>query len=311
MANEPLLLVGAAGFVGRHLTRALLDSGKRVIAITRRGQAPIDPRAKQLSAEALGDDLHAWTEQVASVGAVMHLASGSNPGSSAGAPRAELTQNLLPLFTLLEALQSHAHIPLHYMSSAGSLYGAKQSGSSAESDLVDPRSYHGAGKVAAEHFIRAWCAQFGGTATIIRPSNVYGPGQEPRPGFGVIPNAFARMLRGLSMDVWGDGSQTRDYIFVSDVVDLCVAALRRPARSGALTVNAASGSSTSLNDLFTLLEGTSGLPLKRTYFPQRAVDADRVAIDIQVAAKELEWMPRMSLKTGLEETWRWIRSTEG
>lgn len=310
MRAGTVLLIGASGFVGRHLTRALLDSGCKVIAVTRRGQAAVDPRASQVSAEGLGDNLDAWTAQITSVGAVMHLASGSTPGSSAGRPRDEWRQNLLPLLTLLEALQTHPHIQLHYLSSAGALYAPSNNGSSAESDTVDPRSYHGAGKVAAEHFIKAWCAQFAGTATIIRPSNIYGPGQEPRPGFGVIPNAFARMLRGINMDIWGDGSETRDYLHVSDLVDLCTAALNRPARSGALTVNAASGSSTSLNDLFLLLERTSGMPLKRTYFPQRAVDADHVAIDIRVAASELDWTPRISLETGLEETWRWIRSTE-
>jgi UDP-glucose 4-epimerase len=308
--SETILLIGAAGFVGRHLTSAFLDAGHSVHAVTRRGTSAIDRRASQIASDTVGGEAGGWAPYLDASSVVIHLASASTPGSSAGSPRKEIDQNLLPFLLLLDALQSRPHIPLQYFSSAGSLYAPRDGKPSAESDTVSPRSYHGAAKVAAEHFISAWAAQFSTSATIIRPSNIYGPGQLPRSGFGVIPHALSRMTQGLAMDVWGDGNETRDYLFVGDLVDLCLAALVRPPSGKVRTINAAHGESTSLNTLFSLLEKIVELPLKRTYHPQRSVDADHVVVNTRYADELFGWRARTSLARGLAETWQWFRSTQ-
>jgi UDP-glucose 4-epimerase len=308
--SESVLLIGAAGFVGRHLTKALLDAGHTVNALTRRDTFVVDPRARQITWRATGCDVDWWFPHLDASSVVIYLASASDPCSSAGRPRGEIYQNLLPFLALLEALQSRPHIPLQYFSSAGSLYAPRKGKLSGECDTVAPRSYHGAAKIAAEHFIAAWVAQFSTSATVIRPTNLYGPGQLPRPGFGVIPHALARMTRGVAMDVWGDGNETRDYLFVGDLVDLCLKVIAQPPRGTVRTVNAAHGESTSLNTLFSLLEKTTGFRLKRAYHPRRSVDVDHVAVNGQFTTELLGWRSRTSLEEGLEATWHWFQTTQ-
>ncbi|WP_285404507.1 NAD-dependent epimerase/dehydratase family protein [Luteibacter sp. ME-Dv--P-043b] len=305
--NDSILVVGAGGFIGRHLALRLADDGYQVTAITRR-----DPGISHTSIHWSAEEtpsVDAWRTLLKSVNAVIYLASVSTPGGSAGRPVAEAV-SLTHLLTLLEALQTHTRVRLVYMSSAGSLYVPADGKASAEDDAVGPRSYHGASKAAAEAFVGSWCAQFDASATVLRPSNVYGPGQVTRRGFGVIPTAFWHMRHEQAMDVWGDGSQTRDYIHVDDLVDLCVAATKAPPLAGMAVFNAASGCSTSLNKLFQVMEDVAGLTLPRTYHEPRAVDAIHVAVDASKARARFEWYARIGLHEGIEETWRWYRSIE-
>lgn len=304
--SESVLVIGAGGFIGQHLVRRLADNGCQVVALTRRTGLFEHPHVRWSAEETPSVD--SWRALLATVDTVVYLASVSTPAGSAGRPVAEAV-SLMHLLTLLEALQAYPQVRVVYISSAGSLYKPTNGTASTESDAIGPRSYHGANKAAAELFVGSWCTQFGGTATILRPSNVYGPGQLTSRGFGVIPNAFWHMRHARSMDVWGDGSQTRDYIYVDDLVDLCVSAMAH-GDPGVAIYNAASGHSTSLNELFLTMEDVSGVPLARVYHDQRAIDARRVAVDPGMAQVRFGWTARIPLRDGIEEAWRWYRSIE-
>nr|WP_063574207.1 NAD-dependent epimerase/dehydratase family protein [Luteibacter rhizovicinus] len=304
--NQSILVVGAGGFIGRHLVQRLAEDGSQVTAITRRALGVSHPSIHWSAEETPSVD--AWRSLLESVDTVIYLASVSTPAGSAGRPVAEAV-SLMHLLTLLEAMQSQPQTQLIYFSSAGSLY-VPAGKASTETDVTGPRSYHGASKTAAEAFVGAWCAQFGGSARVLRPSNVYGPGQVTSRGFGVIPNVFWHMRHAHAMDVWGDGSQTRDYIHVDDLVELCVAATKASSVPGMDVFNAASGRSTSLNELFAIMEDVAGLPLSRVYHEPRAVDAIHVAVDVSKAQARFGWSARKSLREGIEGAWRWYRSTE-
>lgn len=305
--NDSVLVVGAGGFIGRHLVERLAEDGSQVTAITRRAFGESHASIYWSAEETPSVD--AWRSLLESVTTVIYLASVSTPAGSAGRPVAEAV-SLMHLLTLLEAMQTHPQLRLVYLSSAGSLYAPTDGKASTEIDTIGPRSYHGASKAAGEAFVGAWCAQFGGSATVLRPSNVYGPGQVTSRGFGVIPTAFWHMRHAQPMDVWGNGSQTRDYIHVDDLVDLCAAATRAPPSPGMAVFNAASGDSTSLNDLFEVMEDVAGLPLPRIYHDPRAVDAIHIAVDVSKAQARFGWAARTGLRKGIEGTWRWYRSTE-
>ena len=301
--TDAVLVLGAGGFVGTHVVRALARRGREVVAASRspfQADASVERHVGELREP--GDYLPLLRRSRA----VIHLASASTPGSSAAQPVRELEDNLRPLLALLQAMQECPAVPLIYVSSGGTLYSGEHGHAAEEAAPVSPRSYHGAGKIAAEHFIAAWCNQFAGGATILRPSNLYGPGQPERTGFGIVPAAMGKILRGETLHVWGDGSAERDYLYVDDFVRLCMAVLDGERQPGARLLNACSGTSISLNTLLDEIEHVSGRSLARTYDASRAVDVPRVTMRASLAHRSHGWSPEMPLREGLERTWQWF-----
>lgn len=307
---DAILVLGASGFIGRALVQALAAEGTPVIAVSRgRPDVPHHPLAETVQLpEATEEGL---VELVARSRAVVHLATTSTPGTSAARPLNEVDTNLRLTATLLQALQSRPGVELLYLSSGGSLYTEVHNGPARETARVRPRSYHGAAKLAAEAFISAWCDQFGSRATILRPSNVYGPGQPERPGFGIIPAALGKTLRGEQLQIWGDGSARRDYIYVDDLTRLCSAVLARPMREGATVLNACSGESTSLNTLLDTIGAVTGRPLSRDYRPTRSIDAPAVKMDPGEAFALYGWRHATPLPAGIAAAWRWYIGAAG
>lgn len=304
--SDRILILGAGGFVGMHLARALAERGEQVIAVSRH---PIDLHLTNVEI-VIGepDEPEHFLPLVRHSRAVIHTASRSTPGSSAGHAMAELKHNLRPTLALLQALQQHPQTNLLYLSSGGSLYATAQNELATETSPICPRSYHGAGKIAAEHFIGAWSSQYGGGATILRPSNIYGPGQRERVGFGIIPTGLGKINRGETLPVWGDGSTIRDYLYIADFVALCTTILARPMPGGARLFNASSGIGVSLNELFDIMESVTGRPLQRGYDRNRAVDAPRVVMDADLARQQYGWSATTALHEGIESTWAWFNT---
>jgi len=300
---EAILVLGAGGFIGRALVTALSALGTPVIAVARSPLViPRNPLVESVQvAMACEEDLR---NLIARSRSVVHLATTSTPGTSTARPLNEIDSNLRLTANLLQALQSRPEVELLYLSSGGSLYTESLDAPARETARVRPRSYHGAAKLAAEAFISAWSEQFGGRATILRPSNVYGPGQPERPGFGIIPAAFGKILRDEELQIWGDGSARRDYIYVDDLVRLCAAVLARPMREGATVVNACSGESTSLNALLDLICAVTGRSLRRAYMPARSVDAPAIDMDPSLAFDLYGWCHHTALAAGITEAWR-------
>lgn len=304
---KPILLIGAGGFVGRRLLDALVRRGESVVAVSR---SVFDATEGRVEAHVrVCRDAADFAPLLERVRAVVHVASASTPGSSAGKPVQELDENLRPTVALLEAMQARPRMPLVYVSSGGTLCSRVRNAASEEFAAVFSRSYHGAGKIAAEQFIEAWCNQFAGSAVVLRPSNLYGPGQEERPGFGIVPTVFGKILRGESLRVWGDGSAERDYLFIDDFTRLLLAALDAPLQTGFRVFNACNGTSIDLNGLFALIERVTGHTLRINYDASRPVDAHRVHMQATRAMKSFGWSAEVGLADGLERTWRWFNTS--
>ena len=304
--SDSILVLGGGGFVGMQLARALAQRGENVIVVSRRPVKLELANVQSILGEP--DEPEHFTPLLKRSRAVVHAASRSTPGSSAGRAMAELQDNLRPTLALLEALQQYPQTGLLYLSSGGSLYATAPEELATESSAIHPRSYHGAGKVAAEHFIGAWCAQFDGGATVLRPSNIYGPGQSERAGFGIIPAGLGRISRGETLPIWGDGSAIRDYLHIDDFVALCIKVLTDPMPRGSRLFNASSGTGASLNQLFSIMEAVTGRPLLRAYDTGRAVDSPRVVIDSSLARQHFGWSATTSLQEGITNTWAWFNT---
>ena len=302
--NGPVFLLGAGGFIGRHLANALASDGCDVIAATRRPVAFEHPGIRNVVAA--WDHRAAFAEWLAQCDAVVHAASSSTPGSSAAQP--QLEGNLRTTLAMIEALQELPSRRLLFLSSGGTLYGNCASPAREDAPLR-PRSYHGAGKIAAECFIRAWAAQYPGTAIILRPSNVYGPGQRPGNDFGVIPTAFGCALEGSPFSILGDGRALRDYLYIDDFIALCRAVLSAELDAGARVYNAASGQAVELLALLDRIDGVTGKPMQRVFRPARPVDVRTITLDNSAAKAAFGWDPVMDLDQGLRRSWNWFRET--
>lgn len=304
---ETITLVGASGFVGRHLARALANTGNRVLALTRAALPTDQPGIEQIVGTfTRPEDFRPFLGQSS---VVVHVASASTPGSTAGQPLAELGINLGPTLSLIEALQDVPGCRLVYLSSGGTLYGNTAAAPATEEHQLRPRSYHGAGKIAAEQFIRAWAAQFRGRAVVLRPANLYGPGQSLRNGFGIVPTAFDKILRNEALTIWGDGQSVRDYLYIDDFIELCRSVIASPMSPGVDVINAGSGIGVSINELLQTIEAVTDRALPRHYDPTRPVDLLRVTLDISRANSRYGWQPATSLVDGLAQSWQWYCAT--
>lgn len=295
----PIFLLGAGGFIGRHLAERFAQNGAYVIAATR------EPTSFEHGAihniVSTWDEREQFAEWLPQCSAIVHAASSSTPGSSAAKP--QLDGNLRTTLAMIEALQNSPSCRLLFLSSGGTLYGDR-SGPAKEDDPLRPRSYHGAGKAAAEHFIHAWATQYDGTAVILRPSNVYGPGQPARRGFGIIPTAFDCALSGTPLPIWGRSS-VRDYLFINDLVDLCAAALAHKLEIGTHVFNSAFGEGVSLETLIDRIDAVTGRPIQRHYEAARRVDVQTITADTTAARSTFGWSPTIELDEGLRRTWQW------
>lgn len=305
---ESTLIIGGRGFIGGHLVDAFAARGRRVVAVV--PEAPANDAQPGVSYASVPLSAAGFSALLRGCGGVIHAASRTTPGDSAGRALAEVQANLVPLMHLLEALQENP-VPLLYLSSGGALYDAKPGPGANEGDPCRPRSYYGAGKLAAEYFIQAWANQSRGAATLVRPSNVYGPGQSARNGFAIVPTAMQRILQGDALAIWGDGSARRDYLYIDDLVELCIRIISRTMPAGARVINAASGRSMALSDLLTIIETVSAGRLIRRFEPTRPVDAPCIAIDPSLAFREYGWQASTPLEVGLLRTWQWFCNSAG
>jgi UDP-glucose 4-epimerase len=162
--------------------------------------------------------------------------------------------------------------------------------------------------VAAEAFLHAFrahgaCAQ---TVTVLRPSNLYGPGQPLREGFGLVRTVLEKLRTDSALEVWGDGNTIRDFIYIDDFTDVCARFVGLPQDND--TYNIASGFSCSINQLLDIVQRTCNKPLKVDYRAGRHADVRAVILDTQKVRQYLDWQPSISLEDGIIRTWQWLNS---
>ncbi len=156
--------------------------------------------------------------------------------------------------------------------------------------------------------LHAFTVNSGWSTVVLRPTNVYGPGQLPIKGFAIVPTIFRHLRDRSVFEIWGDGSVVRDYLFVDDLCALITRAIVDEARAYSV-YNAGSGTAVSILELVRLCEQTVGMKLGTTLRPGRAVDVARAIPNIGAITKAFDWRAPTSLAAGLAQTWQWLRTT--
>ncbi|RKS28006.1 UDP-glucose 4-epimerase [Pseudomonas sp. WPR_5_2] len=274
--TERILVTGGAGFIGSHLVEALLENGYGVrvlddLSTGKLSNLPIDCCHLSL---VVGDvaDAPTVTRAMKDCSAVVHLAAVASVQASVDDPVATHQSNFVGTLNICEAMRQAGVKRVVYASSAA-IYGNNGDGTAITEDTPkNPLTPYAADKLASEHFLDFYRRQHSLEPVILRFFNIYGPRQDPSsPYSGVISIFSERGQKELPITVYGDGEQTRDFVYVGDLVKILVKAVAEP-KPGIEAVNVGFNRSTSLNDLATLLSELLGRPLTLNYSAARPGD---------------------------------------
>lgn len=297
------VVTGAAGFIGSHLAEALLRDGHDVLGIDSFNDY-YDPALKEENARNLDvarADLAEDTldELLEGADGVFHLAGQPGVRASFGSGFADyLSRNVLASQRVFEAAAVRGLRVV--FASSSSVYGDAERYPTPEDTELHPISPYGITKAACEHLVRAYAQRDRLDAVVLRYFNVYGPRQRPDTAFARIVEA---LVEGSTFELYGDGSISRGFTYVADVVAATLAAMER-GRRGAV-YNVGGGSETTMRETIRLLERIAGRRLDVIRRPPAAGDPRRTAADTSRARAELGWRPLVDLEQGLQAQWEW------
>lgn len=301
---------GARGFIGQHVTRVLAAAGHPVLAVAREhdpgaGLADLDGvEAVELDFR----DLHAVRRLLRERGVetVVQLIGTTSPATSGTWVAGEFQEHVIPQAAFLDECVDTGVRRVVFASSGGTVYGpeAGADGPIDETHTTNPISSHGISKLMIEKALALHGTVNGLEHVSLRVANAYGPGQQFRRGQGLVAALVERHRAGLPITIFGDGSATRDYVYVDDVAAAFRAAVELPGRPQ-LTLNVGTGIGTSVLELVRAIERIAGIELDLEFKPARETDVRSNVLDIGRAVAELDWKPVVDLHDGLAATLRW------
>ncbi|MFE1537903.1 NAD-dependent epimerase/dehydratase family protein [Corynebacterium bovis] len=300
------LVTGGAGFIGSHLVDALLAEGHTVTVVDdlshgRRTNLPDD--VPLVEADIRTADLDAIVAEAAPE-VIFHLAAQIDVRSSVEDPVGDATLNILATIRLAEAARRHGVRRIVHTSSGGAIYGRPELPVT-ESTVPDPESPYAASKYAGEIYLGTYRHLYGLECAFIAPANVYGPRQDPHGEAGVVAIFCRNLLAGEPTRVFGDGGNTRDYVYVSDVVRAFI--LAAGTAGNGLRFNIGTGVETTDRRLHSLVAEAAGAPDDPAFAPARLGDVPRSALDNTRAREVLGWEPETDLAAGIARTVEYFR----
>jgi len=299
------LVTGGAGFIGSHLVDALVARGEEVHVLDNLAtgsRANLASAAELHDLDIRDDALEQVVERVRPE-VVFHLAAQADVGTSVERPLFDADVNVMGTVRVLEAARA-IDARVVFTSSGGAIYGECER-PAREDDEPEPLSPYAASKLAGEAYLATWNRLHGTGHVTCRLGNVYGPRQLPTLEGGVIAIFLDRLRDGRETEIFGDGSQTRDFVYVGDVVGALLAAAASPA-SGIFNVG--SGIATTVLELHRLCAEAAGVEQEPRFVDARPGDLQHSVIDPSRAASELGWHAEMTLARGLAVTWSAVRS---
>lgn len=301
-------IFGGGGFIGSAIADRLLLDGHSLRIFERPRVEPYRKFTGSESVEWLTGDflsVHDVGEAIEGADAVFHLVSSTLPKSSNDDPAYDVHTNLIASLQLLDAMVARKVGRIVFISSGGTVYGSPKYLPVDEKHATDPEVSYGIVKLAIEKYLLMYQRLHGIKATILRVANPYGERQRIETAQGAVGVFLHRALSRQKIEIWGDGSVTRDYVYIGDVAEAFAKAL---TYSGPESVfNISSGQGTSLNQLIALIEALLGRGVDQAQLPGRAIDVPVNVLCNQLARRELGWIPQVSLAQGLQRAAAWMK----
>ena len=300
------LVTGGAGFIGSHLVDRLLSSDYRVVIVDNLSTGKLknlNPAATfhhvDITHSSINEVFHREQPDL-----VFHLAAQASVSVSTKDPIHDSNVNVIGTLHLLEAARRHGTEKFIYSSTGGALYGEPEHNPCTEEHPVAPMSPYGVSKYVCELYLQLYHRLYQLDYTTLRYGNVYGPRQEPHGEAGVVAIFAQAMLEGKQPQIFGDGNQERDFVYIDDVVDANLLAIDS---GGNCAFNIGTGENTSVNRIFESLKGIIHYRWGPEHGPARPGDVYRISLDSSKAVQELGWTPKTSLEDGLNQTVEYFR----
>ena len=296
------LITGAAGFLGSSLANHLAREGHQVRGLDdlSTGDPKVLSPVVHFTRGDVSDRPKLWT-LLQDVDVVYHLAARVSVQESILYPRDYNTVNVGGTVALMEAMRD-VGVKRVVLASSGAVYGDMMDGGLKESDIPNPRSPYAVSKISAEYYVRTIGSLWNIETVSLRIFNAYGPGQHLPPSHPpVVPHYLRQALRGGTLVAHGDGSQTRDYIYVDDVISAMVAASTAPNINGQV-INVGSGIETSIKELINSVLDITHSKANVVYNNQTSGGVSRMKADLTLAKEKLRFTPSISLIEGLKLT---------
>jgi UDP-glucose 4-epimerase len=297
------VVTGGAGFIGSHVVDALLARGDEVHVLddfSRGKPENVATGVRVHEADIRSDAGRVFDEVQPEV--CFHLAAQADVRVSVERPDFDADVNVVGTLHVLEAARAHG-TKIVFSSTGGAIYGECE-GPAREDHPRVPLAPYGVSKLAGEEYIAAYNRLYGTAHVSLRYGNVYGPRQDPKGEAGVVAIFMSRLRDGEAPKIFGNGTQTRDYVYVGDVVAATLAAVEHPG--GALNIG--TGIETSVLELYERIQRVAGVEREPEFAESRPGELQRSVLDASLAKRELGWEPEHSLDEGLAETWAWISS---
>jgi UDP-glucose 4-epimerase len=300
------LVIGGNGFIGSHLVDRLIEHNWNVsiLDLYERRYDAIPPQANFIKGDL--NQSYLVREALNGVDIVFHLAWATIHEISNRDPAADIDINLIPSVKLLEACRLAGVQRVIFTSSGGTIYGPAQHWPIPENHPKNPITAYGITKLALEKYLYMFNHLYALDYAILRPSVPYGPRQNPLGRQGAIAVFLYRIAHGLPITIWGDGSISRDYFYVSDLVKALIASAELEELGENRVFNIGGSDEISLTRLVKLIENTVGKEAIIEYKPKRQFDAERIILNTRLAHQVLNWQPEVSLLKGLTQTWKWM-----
>jgi len=305
-----ILVTGGAGFIGSHVADAYLAAGHEVAVVddlSTGSRDNLDPRVRFWEVDIRSAELARVVADFRP-DVINHHAAQMSVSVSVQDPRRDADINILGSLNLLEAAVRHGVRRVIFASTGGAVYGDLVAVPTDETALPQPVCPYGVAKLAVERYLYAYQAMHGLRAVALRYSNVYGPRQSAHGEAGVVAIFSRGILEGRELTVNGDGGQTRDYVYVGDVVRANMLATEMALGEEFPILNIGTGIETSVNSLVRLFREIAGTNVTWRHGPPRPGEQRRSVLDCALAKRVLSWEATTDLRTGLTRTFQWFQT---